>query len=122
MIELLVDHGLRVQSTDAVVYAAIGHTKGEPERLEVVSYLLSLGAPIDAWDCQFCDLEKCMSMIMIKGGLTALHHTANAGNTDMAVLLLQARADKSCQAMNKKTALNFAMENGHEEMVALLQN
>lgn len=122
MMKLLVDHGLRVQSTDSIVYAAIGHTNGEPERLEVVSYLLSLGAPINAWDCQFCDWEKCMSMISMKGGLTALHHAAKAGNTDMAVLLLQAGADKSRQAWNKKTALDLAMENGHEEMIALLRD
>jgi len=122
MIKLLMEHGLRVEATDAVVYAAIGHANGEPDRLEVAAYLLGLGAPINAWDRQFLDLEKCYSMVALKGGLCALHHAAKAGNADMVALLLQAGADRSRRSLDQKTALDLAVENGHEDAAALLRN
>ena len=121
MMKLLVSHGGRVQSTNAVVKASIGHAEDEPGRLEVVRYLVGCGAPIDAYDMQFSDHNRCMSLILIKGKLTALHHAARAGKTDMVALLLHIGANRNLTTFAEKTALELAIENGHEEVALLLR-
>jgi len=122
MLKLLVARGARVQSTDAVVKAAIGDAMGESGRLEVVKYLAGLGAPINAHDMQFCDYDKCVSMILLKGKMTALHHAAKAGKRGMTALLLELGADKSLRNFAEKTALDLAVEHGHEGIVYMLQS
>ena len=122
MLKLLLKHGGRVQSTDAVVKAAIGDAEGEPGRLEVVEFLAELGAPINAFDLQFCRGEQAYSLILMLGRLTALHHAAKAGKRDMVALLLKLGADKSSTTLARKTALDLAVENGHEDIVLMLQN
>ena len=121
-IKLLADHGGRVHETDAVVKAAIGHAEGEPDRLQVVEYLAERGAPVNAFDMQFCDPRNCMSMVLIKGKLTALHHAAKAGKADLVTVLLRLGADRSSTSFEGKTALNLAVENGHTNIAGLLQS
>jgi hypothetical protein len=48
IIMLLVEHGGVIDGTDLVAQAAIGDSRGETGRLEVIEYLLDHGAPIDA--------------------------------------------------------------------------
>jgi ankyrin repeat protein len=122
MLKLLVARGARVQSTDAVVKAAIGDAVGESGRLEVVKYLAGLGAPIDAYDMQSCDHYKWPSMVLLKGKMTALHHAAKAGKRGMTALLLELGADKSPKNFAEKTALDLAVEHGHEDIVHMLQS
>lgn len=121
ILKLLMSNGVRVQSTDAIVKASIGHADNEPERLEVVRYLVGCGAPINAHDMQFCDFNRCMSLMLIKGKLTALHHAARTGKADMVALLLHMGADRNLTTFAEKTALELAIENGHEEVASLLR-
>ena len=120
-LQLIVDHGGRVQSTDTIVNAVLGHAQGEPDRLEVVRYLLDRGAPIDAFHRRFCDPEKCMGWIMMGGGLTGLHHAAKAGKEDMVALLLQHGANTKLESSERKTAMDLAVEYGHERIATLLR-
>ena len=121
IMKLLVSHGGRVQSTDAIVKASIGHAEDEPGRLEVVRYLVGCGAPVDAYDMQFSDPKRCVSLMLIKGRLTALHHAARAGKADMVALLLHIGANRNLTTFAEKTALELAIENGHEEVASLLR-
>jgi ankyrin repeat protein len=125
MLKLLVAHGARVQSTDAVVKAAIGDAMGESGRLEVVKYLAGLEAPINAHDMHFCDHEegtRWISLILLKGRMTALHHAAKAGKRGMTALLLELGAEKSLRNFAEKTALDLAVEQGHHDIIFMLQN
>ena len=116
MLKLLVEQGRRVPNTDAAVKAAMGDAAGEPDRLEVVKYLVGLGAPINAHGMQFCHYEKCASVVLMMGKLTALHHAAKAGKRDMV------EADKSLTTFAHQTAQDLAIENGHQDIVIMLQN
>ena len=121
LLKLFVERGGRVQSTDVIAKAAIAEAEGMPDRIELVKYLAGHGAPIDAFDFQFCDYKKAMSMVLIGGKLTALHHAAQAGRSDMVALLLKMGADKSQKTFAHKTALDLAVEKGHGDVVLMLQ-
>ncbi|KAL9123387.1 MAG: hypothetical protein Q9187_000069 [Circinaria calcarea] len=121
MVRLLASSGGRVQSTDAIIKASIGHAEDEPDRLEVVRCLVGCGAPIDAYNIQFSDFSRYMSLISIKGKLTALHHAARAGKADMVALLMHMGANRNLMTFAEKTALELAIENGHGEAASLLR-
>lgn len=121
LLKLFVERGGRVQSTDVIVKAAIAEVEGMPDRIELVKYLVGLGAPIDAFNVQFCDYKKAMSMVLMGGKLTALHHAAQAGRSDMVALLLKIGADKSQATFAHKTALDLAVEKGHGDIGLMLQ-
>ena len=53
-------------------------------------------------------------------GLTALHFAAYNGYLAIATRLLEGGADLTLRDKNGKTALDFAREYGHSEVVALL--
>jgi hypothetical protein len=46
--KLLVEHGGQVCGTDLIAQAAIGHSWRRKNRIEVIEWLLDLGASIDA--------------------------------------------------------------------------
>jgi ankyrin repeat protein len=84
IIKLLVEHGGQVKGTDLVAQALIGDSRGEPGRIQVIEYLLELGAPIgaisgSAWklrDVYDAAYESSMKDFLSSGnerGKTALH-------------------------------------------------
>src|ERR1700753_33864 len=98
IVKLLVELGAAdVRDRDVVAQAAIAHNTGVPGRLEVVEYVLELGAPID----MYANIKVGVfwtSIIAVMGLETALQHAAKAGKEDMVKLLLEKGADKSLRA------------------------
>jgi hypothetical protein len=92
------------------------------DALDAVKFLVGLVAPMDTWDMQFCNNKRGMSMILIKGKMTGLHHTAKAGKRDMTALLLDFGARRSLTNFEKKPALDLAVEQRHQDIVFVLQN
>jgi len=72
----------------------------------VVALLLDAGADVNARQ---------------HGGFTPLHEVAQNGVLDLAHLLLERGADTSIRTDDGKTARELALEQGHAEMVALLE-
>jgi ankyrin repeat protein len=123
------------QERSPLMFAAFnGHTL-------VIEYLLGAGATIDAKDSAgrsalmyassgpFAEtvglLLEWGADVNIQGtleGFTPLMTAAAEGRVDVVHLLLAAEADANVEDKDGDTALSFARENGHAEIVALLEN
>jgi ankyrin repeat protein len=107
----------------------------------VVEYLLDAGAEIDAKDSNgrtalmyassgpFAEtvglLLKRGADVNVQGtleGFTPLMTASAEGLVDVVRLLLAAGADRNLEDEDGDTALTFARQNGHAEVVALLEN
>jgi len=74
--------------------------------LEIARLLLASKAAVD---------------VLNKHGTTALHLAADKNSLEMAELLLASKAAVDVQTKNGKTPIQCAQANGHQKMVALLQ-
>jgi ankyrin repeat protein len=54
--------------------------------------------------------------------VTALHSAAHHGNIVLVQLLLKHGANVDAKMKNGKSALDFAIESSHQEIVEVLQN
>ena len=83
---------------------------------EVVQLLLSAGADTDK-----ADSGGSTPLIWAAGGLVVLIDAARWGHVEVVQLLLAAGADKDKADNDGRTALSLATEDGHREIVQLLQ-
>jgi ankyrin repeat protein len=107
----------------------------------VVEYLLDAGAAIDAKDSSgrtalmFASsgpFAETIGLLLERGaevnvqgtleGFTPLMTAAAEGLTDVVRILLAAGADRDIKDEDGDTALSFAQQNGHTEVVALLES
>jgi hypothetical protein len=79
--KLFVEYDGEVEGPDLVAQAAIGHSWGRLHRIEVIEYLLDLGAPIDTMSASTwmepssfnTGFTRDREMLMNSGGQTALN-------------------------------------------------
>lgn len=120
MVQFLLSKGASFKQTDAIVLAAIGHIKRIPDRLKVVRLLVEYGAPFNAFDLQFLDTKRWMSLILTKKRMTGLHHAASDGKTDLVEFLLELGAESSVTTFDGEIPRDLASKHGHEDIVQLL--
>lgn len=136
----LIKNGASVNVTDAerrspMMFAAFnGHTA-------VVEYFLDAGAQIDSKDssgrtalmyASSGDFAGTVELLLERGakvnvrgtleGFTPLMTAAAEGLVDVVQVLLDAGADPDLTDKDGDTALKFARQNGHAEVVALLES
>jgi len=139
-VERLVSEGIAVDVVDPehrtpMMFAAFnGHTP-------VVGYLLEKGAQVDTKDINgrtalmyassgpFGETVKLLldegAEVDVQGtfeGFTALMTAAAEGQVEVVHHLLDHGADRSLEDKDGDTALSFAQQNGHAEVVALLES
>lgn len=107
LVKLLVENKADINKKDntgclAFHYAAIGGN------LEIVKFLLGHTPDINVREG--------------KGGSTALMDAAEAGNVDVVRFLLDKGANINLKDDKQKTALKYALEKNHNEVVSLLKN
>ena len=115
ILDLLIDHGLRLSDSDAL-HSAAGAAEAPPGRVEMMGHLLDLGMDIDAIE---------------KGGLpestdvgkgTPLHSAVYVDNAEHVAFLLGRGADKKKQNESGADAVQFAEAQGSSETLNVLQN
>ena len=114
-IRLLVEHGGQVSGSDLIAQAAIGHSWGRPGRLEVIEYLLNIGADINTMAAStWMPLEEYSSsfdlnayMTINAGGQTALNVAKISGDNTLAKFLLDRGADPTIQPVNREPIEEF---------------
>ncbi len=139
-VERLVSEGTAVDVVDPdhrtpMMFAAFnGHTA-------VIGFLLEKGAEVDNRDingrtalmyASSGPFEETVKLLLAKGaevnvqgtleGFTALMTAAAEGQIEIVRLLLDHGADRSLEDTDGDTALSFARENGHAEVVAMLES
>jgi ankyrin repeat protein len=127
VVKLLVDHGGIIISTDAVAQAVLGHNLGNLGPLEVVEYLLDMGAAIDTY-LYVNSCKEVPSLITMYGLETPLQLATREGKQDMVELLLRRGADKKNKGryfegygIKGGTALEIAEMKGFDDVAKLLR-
>lgn len=115
-LKLLVESGGgQVKGTDLIAQAAVGHTWGRPERIQVMEYLLDLGAPIDTMSAStWADPSSFVAgftleqyMLVNAGGQTALNVAQISGDMVLAEFLLSKGANPAIEPLNKEPVEEF---------------
>jgi len=127
VVKLLVSRGADVTNKDVVAQAVDQHNNGVSGRLEVVEYVLDLGAPTDMRaNCKLGPFWVTWMVVM--GSDTGLQIAARGGKEDMVSLLLQRGADKTLKTSYREsrigmnqTALDIAEEKGYNAIAKLLR-
>ncbi|KAI4182882.1 MAG: hypothetical protein LQ346_006461 [Caloplaca aetnensis] len=114
VIKILRKHGGRVNH--GVLQSAAKTV--ESGRVEVSQYLLDEGAAIDEVEYEW-DLETFKKHWAREFG-TALHHAAKRGNVETVSFLLANGAKQDIKDSKRRTPIEYAQENGHDKVVALL--
>ncbi|KAI4088768.1 MAG: hypothetical protein LQ344_005821 [Seirophora lacunosa] len=114
VIKILREHEGRVNH--GVLQSAAKTT--ESGRVEVLEYLLAEGAVIDEVEYEW-DPDIFKKHWAREFG-TALHHAAKRGNVKMVSFLLMNGAKQDIKDSRRKTPLQYAQENGHDDVVAIL--
>lgn len=127
VLKLLIEHGALIQERDLVARASFGHDDNEPGCLEVVQFLLDLGAPIDAYYAEDTTEAENSCSAMFLGRQNALHFAIGGGKRDLVRLLVERGADTnlptwSLMKTKGRTAspVELARMCGHEDIVSLL--
>ena len=105
--EYLLDAGAEIDTKDSSGRTALMYAASGPF-VETVGLLLKRGAEVNVQGT----LE----------GFTPLMTAAAEGLTDVVRLLLGAGADRDIKDVDGDTALSFARQNGHAEVLALLES
>jgi len=105
--EYLLDAGAEIDAKDSSGRTALMYAASGPF-VETVGLLLKRGAEVNVQGT----LE----------GFTALMTAAAEGLTEVVRILLAAGADRDIKDEDGDTALSFARQNGHAEVLALLEN
>jgi ankyrin repeat protein len=105
--ECLLDAGAEIDSRDGNGRTALLYASSGPFE-ETVTLLLTRGAEVNAQG----SLE----------GFTALMTAAAEGQVEVVRRLLDHGADRSIEDTDGDTALTFARQNGHSEVVELLES
>ncbi len=105
--EYLLDAGAEIDTKDSSGRTALMYASSGPFA-ETVGLLLKRGADVNVQGT----LE----------GFTPLMTAASEGLADIVRLLLGAGADRDIKDVDGDTALSFARQNGHAEVVALLES
>jgi hypothetical protein len=127
VLKLLVEHGGTVINTDVIAQAAIGHDSGILGRLEVIEYLVEIGAPIDTYAYS---KEDPPNRSLVVGLETALQIATRGGKKDLVELLLSRGADKNIKGgisnvpmciSKGETAVEIAEIKGFKDILRLLK-
>ena len=116
VIEMLVQHGGRIQSSNVLPWAA---KTSLPDRNGVIRYFLDKGVHIDA--LEFEHDEKIFKKYSKKAFGTALHHASKRGNVQVVSFLLQMGARRDLRDSVGKTALEYALEEDLQEVVSVFE-
>jgi ankyrin repeat protein len=97
-IKLLISHGGKVESSDLIAQAAIGHYWGREGRYEIIDFLLGHGASINAMA-----LENSVNPYLNanNGGQTTLNIARISGDERFAEWLLERGADPSIKPIDR---------------------
>ncbi|MGV3485536.1 MAG: ankyrin repeat domain-containing protein [Planctomycetaceae bacterium] len=106
VVELLLEHGAQVDYADAMGRTALMFASTGPH-VETVERLIEAGANINAVDGD--------------EHFTALMFAAAEGQKPVVESLLRAGANPDLRDVDNDSALDFASQNGHAEIVSLLQ-
>ena len=105
IVELLLKHGAAIATKDNL-YDTPLHWAAQKAHMAIIRLLLARGATIDTPN---------------RWGYTPLHRAVIKGHIAAVELLLVKGADSSIQDSRKKTALDIAIEQNHEEVATLLR-
>ena len=118
-IQLLLDHGAKMECSDAL-YAAANTFAGDAGRIEMMQFLLAHGADINQREVQVD--PRLAEKYPEKGGGTALHGAVRRWNQDNVRFLLGRGADPNIRDNAGRTPLDVAEGSRDTEMVALLKD
>lgn len=107
VVKLLLDRGANADHADVKGRTALMFASTGPH-LDAVNLLIAAGADVNAVDSD----EQ----------FTALMFAAAEGQMEVVEALLRAGADPNRQDIDNDTATDFAAQNGHAEIVSLLQS
>ncbi|KAL8933431.1 MAG: hypothetical protein Q9216_006366 [Gyalolechia sp. 2 TL-2023] len=108
--KLLVDHGAVVKGSGAIIMAA------EEGRMEMVGFLLAVGADIDE-----VGIEHPTDPRFKEDMGTALHRAAFGGYVEIVEFLIAKGADREVRDPMGRRALDLAREKGDGDTMALLK-
>lgn len=114
-IRILFDHGGSIEHGQLLQSAAI---RDLPDRVDVLSYLLDKGAPIDS--VMYENSPDSYEQERFSGLGSALHSAAATGRLDMVNLLLSRGADPSIKNSRGKLAIEEAEYHGWSAVAARL--
>ena len=112
MVELLIQHGAQINGSGALGMAA-AHCK-----FKMMDLLLKHGVDVNINDNN--PKTNRLRLIMGNKDFTALHEAASAGHFDVVVYLIKHGANPNLQEARGRTPSMLARENGHWEVVELL--
>ncbi|KAL8764123.1 MAG: hypothetical protein Q9184_000265 [Pyrenodesmia sp. 2 TL-2023] len=115
VIKILREHGGR--ANHGVLQSAAKTT--ESGRVAVLEYLLEEGATIDEVEYEW-DPDIFRKHWAREFG-TALHHAAKRGDVEMVSFLLMNGARQDIKDSKRRTPVQYAQQNGHDNIVAILE-
>ncbi|KAG6873587.1 hypothetical protein C0992_008527, partial [Termitomyces sp. T32_za158] len=105
-VETLIEAGAQIKNTNALKVAAYYG------RIKMIELLLNHGVEID----EIPNFPEMLNYEREHGLVTALHEAAEHGQVSVLRLLLHNSADKTMKNSRGKTALDLAIEGGHEDV------
>lgn len=139
LVRLLIDANANVDARNSYGSTAL-HGASQFGRTEIVDILLKAKANIDAQDqwgftplmcaskAGHCEIVKVLlecnadvGAFSEKRHFTALHCAAANGHMEIIKLLINAKADAMARDLGGQTAIDYAKENNHSEVVTFLE-
>ncbi|KAL9098641.1 MAG: hypothetical protein Q9163_005740 [Psora crenata] len=117
IIQIMFDHGGSTEHGQLLHFAAI---RGLPDRLDVLSYLLNKGAPVNS--LMFENSVESYEQEKFSGLGTPLHSAASAGCLEVVDMLLSKGADPLIKNSRGKLAVDEAEYHGWIEVTVRLSS